>query len=147
MSLPIFHETFLPVLKVLSHGNVQKTSDLPDQILEKGYIALTPEEASLLSVALFSGYVFLAHATKATDNDPLTYTADGPMAMMAAELLGATAITLGITSEQCAVGATNELHKMFVRLSDWINALPPQAITPDAPSPESDLPIISGEAQ
>jgi len=46
MSLPIFHETFLPVLKVLSHGNVQKTSDLPDQILEKGYIALTPEEAS-----------------------------------------------------------------------------------------------------
>lgn len=46
MAVPKFHQIFLPVLKVLKHGNEQKTSDLPDQILDSGFISLTPDEAS-----------------------------------------------------------------------------------------------------
>lgn len=44
MSMPKFHQTMLPILKVLSHGNEQKTGDLPEQILEQGLIELTDEE-------------------------------------------------------------------------------------------------------
>lgn len=43
--MPKFHQTFLPILRVLGHGDEQKTADLPDQILEKGFVNLTPEEA------------------------------------------------------------------------------------------------------
>lgn len=46
MAIPKFHQTFLAILKILDHGKEQKSSDLPDQILEKGYVTLTPEEAS-----------------------------------------------------------------------------------------------------
>ena len=46
MAIPKFHQTFLAILKVLEQGNEQKTSDLPDRILEHGHIILTPEEAS-----------------------------------------------------------------------------------------------------
>lgn len=46
MAVPKFHQTFLPILKALKHGNEQKTSDLPDQILDSGFISLTPDEAS-----------------------------------------------------------------------------------------------------
>lgn len=46
MAVPKFHQTFLPILKALKHGNEQKTSDLPDQILDSGFITLTPDEAS-----------------------------------------------------------------------------------------------------
>jgi restriction system protein len=44
MSMPKFHQTMLPILKVLAHGNEQKTGDLPDQILKQGLIHLTDEE-------------------------------------------------------------------------------------------------------
>lgn len=46
MAVPKFHQTFLPILKALKHGNEQKTSDLPDQILDSGFISLTSDEAS-----------------------------------------------------------------------------------------------------
>ncbi|MEI6533438.1 MAG: restriction endonuclease [Candidatus Roizmanbacteria bacterium] len=46
MAIPKFHQTFLAILKALEHGNEQKTSDLPDQILKYGHIKLTPEEVS-----------------------------------------------------------------------------------------------------
>jgi len=46
MAVPKFHQTFLAILKVLNHGKEQKTSDLPDQILNNGYLTLTSEEAS-----------------------------------------------------------------------------------------------------
>ena len=44
--MPKFHQTFLPILKVLEHGNEQATLKLPDQIIEKDYVNLTPEERS-----------------------------------------------------------------------------------------------------
>jgi len=46
MPIPKFHQTFLPILKALKHGNEQKTSLLPDQILEMGIFNLTDEELS-----------------------------------------------------------------------------------------------------
>lgn len=44
MSVPKFHQTMLPILKALEHGNEQKTSLLPDQILERGLLKLSPAE-------------------------------------------------------------------------------------------------------
>lgn len=46
MSMPKFHQTLLPILKVLSHGKEQETGDLPDQILQQGLINLSDEELS-----------------------------------------------------------------------------------------------------
>lgn len=46
MSMPKFHQTMLPILRVLEHGNEQKTSLLPDQILEQKLLRLTPAELS-----------------------------------------------------------------------------------------------------
>lgn len=44
MSIPKFHQTFLPILKILSDGKERTTSDLPDILLEKKYFVVTPEE-------------------------------------------------------------------------------------------------------
>lgn len=44
--IPKFHQTMLPILQVLAHGNEQKTGYLPDQILKQGLIQLTDEELS-----------------------------------------------------------------------------------------------------
>lgn len=52
MAIPKFYETFLPILKVLSNGEVVKSSDLPKLILDAKYLDLTPEE---LSVKIASG--------------------------------------------------------------------------------------------
>ncbi len=46
MPIPKFHQTFLAILKALDDGSEQKTSDLPDRILDKGYLKLTREETS-----------------------------------------------------------------------------------------------------
>lgn len=42
--MPKFHQTMLPILQVLAHGNEQKTGNLPDQILDQGLLTLTDEE-------------------------------------------------------------------------------------------------------
>lgn len=44
MAIPKFDDTFLPILKVLSEGEIIKTSDLPDKILEGNYFQLSEEE-------------------------------------------------------------------------------------------------------
>ncbi len=44
MSIPKFHQTFLPILKVLQDGQIYKTSDLPAKILEQKLFNLTDEE-------------------------------------------------------------------------------------------------------
>lgn len=44
MAIPKFYETFIPILKVLEHGEVVSTSDLPEMILKGNYFVLSPEE-------------------------------------------------------------------------------------------------------
>lgn len=46
MPVPKFHQTFLPILKILENGNEQRTTDLPEQILNRGYFKLTKREIS-----------------------------------------------------------------------------------------------------
>lgn len=46
MAIPKFHENFLPILRVLSHGNEIKTSNLPDQIIEQGFFNLSADDIS-----------------------------------------------------------------------------------------------------
>lgn len=46
MAIPKFHQTFLPILKVLNNGEIHKSSDLPQEIVDKGLIHLTDEELS-----------------------------------------------------------------------------------------------------
>lgn len=44
MAIPKFYETFLPILKVLSDGEIVKTSDLPMRLLDAKYFVLTPND-------------------------------------------------------------------------------------------------------
>lgn len=44
MAVPKFYETFLPILRVLENGDVVKTSDLPEMLLNAKYFVLSPEE-------------------------------------------------------------------------------------------------------
>lgn len=44
MAIPKFHQTFLPILKVLQDQEIHRTSELPDKILEKNLFDLTDDE-------------------------------------------------------------------------------------------------------
>jgi restriction system protein len=44
--IPKFHETFNPILEVLSHGNMMHSRDLQQAVIEKHYAHLSPEQLS-----------------------------------------------------------------------------------------------------
>jgi len=44
MPIPKFHQTFLPILKLLAHGREETTSDLPDQMIAEGIFDLSEDE-------------------------------------------------------------------------------------------------------
>lgn len=46
MEIPKFHETFIPILKILKNGQLIKVSELPIKILEEKYFVLNKEQLS-----------------------------------------------------------------------------------------------------